>query len=673
MQKCITCIVSIFFIFIYHCFSSSLSHLLNFNSLTITEKNGCAGFNTNLDYSSPGKPHIPRKTVSVRLPADADVSSISVSLNDIREVTLPDKFTIKPTPPFFTYSEQIWPEGYVYINGKDIAVYNSKAFYPGRYYGGYRIGKQRNTIILDITIFPFQYNPVTREVEKLISGTLNITYNKNLPVSTVKNDNAQNNFHLAETYIIVTTQQIISQSAQLSSFIDSKENRGFIVHLIDESQWGGGTGDDAAENLRTWLKENYETMNIKYLLIIGNPNPDNGDVPMKNTHPNSSYVCATDFFYADLSGDWDINNNGKAGELSDYGVAGGIDRYAEIIVGRIPYYGKINDLDKILAKTVRFENEDKDEIGWRKNGVVSINDAGYEGLYQLGESMKSNVFDPNSWGCTRMYERKLQYDPEITPCDEQDLLDAITTTPYGLFQASGHGSPAGMSKIFSTGNADQLDDDHPFFTFISSCSTSEPDDEDNMGYAMLLNGAIATNGATHLSYTSGDISSPAHAEGMSYAYGVKLINEEKNCGDAHMELKVEADPSDGSEWMNFVIYNLYGCPAIGVYTCDAGTDIKVPNQQLRDKIISGQNYPNPFASQTNIRYKLLKGCYVTMIINNCNGKTIRTLVNAKQASGTYKVAWDGCDAKGEKVPAGVYFYRLTSGGHVTSKRMILQK
>jgi hypothetical protein len=40
-------------------------------------------------------------------------------------------------------------------------------------------------------------------------------------------------------------------------------------------------------------------------------------------------------------------------------------------------------------------------------------------------------------------------------------------------------------------------------------------------------------------------------------------------------------------------------------------------------------------------------------------------------AGAGSVAWDGTGARGEKVPAGVYFVRMVSGAHEVTRRIVL--
>jgi hypothetical protein len=82
----------------------------------------------------------------------------------------------------------------------------------------------------------------------------------------------------------------------------------------------------------------------------------------------------------------------------------------------------------------------------------------------------------------------------------------------------------------------------------------------------------------------------------------------------------------------------------------------------------GQNYPNPFNPSTNIEYSIPKGSDVTLKIYDILGKEVATLVNKQQDAGAYIVTWNASSNS-----SGVYFYRITAGSFVQTKRMTLTK
>jgi photosystem II stability/assembly factor-like uncharacterized protein len=81
-----------------------------------------------------------------------------------------------------------------------------------------------------------------------------------------------------------------------------------------------------------------------------------------------------------------------------------------------------------------------------------------------------------------------------------------------------------------------------------------------------------------------------------------------------------------------------------------------------------QNYPNPFNPSTTIEYALPHAGFTTLSIYNVYGEEIATLFAGERPAGTFSTTWD---ASG--LPSGVYFYRLTAGEYVQTKKAVLMK
>ncbi len=84
-----------------------------------------------------------------------------------------------------------------------------------------------------------------------------------------------------------------------------------------------------------------------------------------------------------------------------------------------------------------------------------------------------------------------------------------------------------------------------------------------------------------------------------------------------------------------------------------------------------QNFPNPFNPSTMIEFELLEPDTVALTVYNVMGQTVRKLVSGQVAAGFHTVAWDGRDDSGMSVSAGVYLYRLSTGGQSVTKKMLL--
>ena len=85
------------------------------------------------------------------------------------------------------------------------------------------------------------------------------------------------------------------------------------------------------------------------------------------------------------------------------------------------------------------------------------------------------------------------------------------------------------------------------------------------------------------------------------------------------------------------------------------------------------NYPNPFTGTTTISYRLEFAGATYLSLVNLQGRELITLVDSHQTSGQHTVTWDGTDGQGNKLPPGIYFYRLWSNDQAVTKRLILME
>jgi hypothetical protein len=607
--------------------SAKSSVKMPYKSITVQKEDGKAVFKNQTLYGEPGRPNLPVYTVTFLLPAQADLKKISVVMENTREIELDGEYEVDAAPPPTAAGKQAWPAGRNIVNGKDIDVYQRNAFYPASYIGNISPGKMRQYKLVNVTVNPVLYNPVTKKLKMITGGELTIydspeptsksmkpatggiqPFSKKIQSLAVNFSDAAASYGLpnlpqrmgpaaapltGEVYAIITTSSIASQSNQLQNFINSKTTRGFDVQLFDETAWGGGSGDAAAENIRTWLQANYFTRNITYVLLIGNPHPETGDVPMKMAWPRSEYdshrECPTDFYFAELTGDWDADGDLLVGEFIDDFSAGDPDVFAEVSVGRIPFYGNIGDLDHILAKIITYENEGSATFQWRANMLIPSEplDNNTPG-YHFAEAINNDILYPQGWGKFRIYEKNYGVNPELTPCSEATTFLTWKNGAYGAVNWSTHGWERGASDIMSSLAALNLNDQYPSIVFQGSCLNAYPEDDQNLSYSLLKNGAIAALGATRVSwYYPGEtnVVNSSSDFGFSYNFAQNIVKHGMFVGDALMDLRARVPVGI---WMNFLVFNVYGDPAVGVYTSPDNFFLvsEIPAQ----KIFAGESF-----------------------------------------------------------------------------------
>jgi hypothetical protein len=92
------------------------------------------------------------------------------------------------------------------------------------------------------------------------------------------------------------------------------------------------------------------------------------------------------------------------------------------------------------------------------------------------------------------------------------------------------------------------------------------------------------------------------------------------------------------------------------------------NNEIPANYSLSQNYPNPFNPTTNIHFSLPKDGNVNLKIYDMIGNEIAVIANGFVKAGSYNV-----DVDASNWASGVYFYKLTAGSFVETKKMMLIK
>lgn len=92
------------------------------------------------------------------------------------------------------------------------------------------------------------------------------------------------------------------------------------------------------------------------------------------------------------------------------------------------------------------------------------------------------------------------------------------------------------------------------------------------------------------------------------------------------------------------------------------------NEPVVQEFYLSQNYPNPFNPSTSIQYTIGSKQFVQLKVYDVLGNEIATLVDEEKPSGMYNAQFSM-----NNLSSGIYFYKLTSGDFVSTKKMILIK
>ena len=79
-------------------------------------------------------------------------------------------------------------------------------------------------------------------------------------------------------------------------------------------------------------------------------------------------------------------------------------------------------------------------------------------------------------------------------------------------------------------------------------------------------------------------------------------------------------------------------------------------------------YPNPFNPEVTIQVKIYEEGTLNIDVFNLSGQRVKTLINGTLRSGSYSFNWDS-----NRIPSGMYFFKLTNGETVVVRKALLLK
>ncbi len=124
-----------------------------------------------------------------------------------------------------------------------------------------------------------------------------------------------------------------------------------------------------------------------------------------------------------------------------------------------------------------------------------------------------------------------------------------------------------------------------------------------------------------------------------------------------------------ASWTNpYFAGNLPGDVNIGALSTSATSGVSGAANPMPSDFALEQNYPNPFNPSTVISYQLPANSHVWLSVFDIIGQKVATLVDGNQSAGVHTVRFDG-----RNLASGLYFYRLSTPGHVFVRKMLLMK
>ncbi|MFX1299080.1 MAG: C25 family cysteine peptidase, partial [Promethearchaeota archaeon] len=386
-------------------------------------------------------------------------------------------------------------------------------------------------------------------------------------------------------------------------------------------------GVDDAEKIRNMIKEYYEKENIRWVLLAGDA--QDNLIPIRKVYNpdvlrwedgrtetvGDEYYKPTDFYYADLNGSWDSDDDGIWGEApqdNSYNLDE-ISWDPEVYVGRLPA-DNANELEIMVNKTLKYETDP--EVGEWMNRMLLA--GGVTEYYpQEYESKLTSYIIDNYAKDEVIYTHLVEEDGNLT---RSNLINYFNDG-YSTVIMAGHGglpqyyykSPSSIG--YTSSDADSSSNNHsPSLVYLDACTLSSYDYDNSIGEILIKRedgGAIGAIGGLRVTWyiRYDDNLEKVNRGNAKLFWNEFFVNKKFQQGRALYDSKVayinsdyykrgEASTDLDYERKNILTYCLLGDPELDIYTSK-------PKLAL-----------NPFTEN------IYEGQLVSIIIRDLNGKIV---------------------------------------------------
>ena len=344
-----------------------------------------------LGEGNPGKPWIPHKVFSVRLPAGEVLTSTSVEVGET--VLLAED--IVPVPEQLPVPTSAKPGEYPPVP-RDESAYASPDPYPALRGEHLHTGSMRGIKIASFRVSPLWY--VGAEKKLYLAKSVTVKYTTAVPPARKSLlsvgletempgsplfEEAVNSLVVnpkpAETrkgmlsvsksgsgcqYLIITTRALAAPAQKLADFRAGFDNVTTEVLTLEDikasTSWSDVRPDgktDVPTKIRNCIKWYVQNKGTEYVVLAG----DDSVVPIREVHVKCGdkefYDAPADLYYSDLDGTWDGNADGEY----DFSTSNnGVDLCHDVIVGRIPVR-RTRELSAYVDKVIAYERGTTDE------------------------------------------------------------------------------------------------------------------------------------------------------------------------------------------------------------------------------------------------------------------------------------------------------------------------
>jgi len=541
-------------------FSASVVQKYTFNAPVL--RNGVAYVDGCRTSIIPFEPCLPSKPISLLLPSGEEAVSFDVEYTN--PIECEGTCYVTPFRPGGIISNPLPVEYYTRAS----TVYSTDEYYPAEiksphFYTHYRYGHS----IFIASIRPVQYNPVTGKIRYYSSVTVKIQTAKNrgeLPAYKlnsfiksqlqleVDNPDVLENLPYSSRdgenyeYLIITTEAL---KGSWNTFVEFNKRRCLRTKIQTiEYINANGTGADSPEKLKNFIKQEYTTHGIVFVMLGGDDNFNTNNTPMASAITHRSYSAsfkdygvnaysdkdvAADMFYETMDGQ----------ELADLGW--------ELYAGRFAA-DNTTELGYMVDKTIKYSEQPvaaavKKAVIAGEKKWPNINGGtcwGKDQMVLLYGTVNKNGYTTTGFPTTAM---------TITELFEKDgdwsktqMINAINANQNWVFH-TGHSNNFSIMKL-QTADIASLKNNAYHISFTTGCYCGAWDNRKIADQATINTG--------HYDATTGDCIIEAFTHGTSSGNVAFVSNTRYGLGDdGHASL----DGTDGStiRFMRFFLNGLY--------------------------------------------------------------------------------------------------------------------
>ncbi|MCB5265946.1 MAG: C25 family cysteine peptidase [Candidatus Cloacimonetes bacterium] len=552
-----------------------------------------SGFST-----APGSKQVPVHSVNILLPKNAEILDYELSFVGVRAAA---KSYTQVNPPFIS-EEGILGSSSPRSSGRR---YN----YLGlRHWGELRYASfavkpydESSGLWSETAEITIQYHPGTRQ-QGLIPATFkNADFFAN---SERLNQWYRSSKRHSMGIIVISTPELYNALSVWTAF---RQGQGFSVQFSNIAEvLVNEVGANNADKLRNHLIAQQVLYPFSYVLLVG----DHDLVPIAQLtpEPNSNTTVPSDFYYADLSSNWDTDGDGRYGEYySEYGEEDyGVDYTPEAFVGRFST-NSAAEVSQIAQRIVAFEQSTAPfkNKALLPAAFLNYHDEPVPGMPQtdgagLMELAKATIL--RNWQTTTLYEQigVVPSYPSDFDLSDTNFNNLLRTEDFGLISWNAHGSAVSSARkiwmndlnnngfpeyyemqwqpLVDTDSFDNIQTEYGSVIYAASCNNGYLDyQQQSLAEKALVTKAVAVVAASRTGWYKvgwenpgwGGLSSYNYHFIENYAEGVYSAGAALAYANLlHTQYYLFGDPIDdgGIVWpelQNVYTYLLFGDPVLG--------------------------------------------------------------------------------------------------------------